>query len=377
MKITIVQGGAFPVPPLIGGGVEKVWFGLGREFAKRGHEVTQISRQYNGLPSNEVIDGVRHVRTRGYDAPHSRLHLWLRELFYSVRATRILPPADILVTNALWLPLLVRDPRRGAIYVHVARYPKGQTRFHRRATRFQAVSRAVAEAIVRQDPKSANRVRVIPNPLPFPIEPIDVAQSWNARKQQILYVGRLHPEKGIHLLVRAFAGLAAELNGWRLIVVGPWQASQGGGGIAYYESLRHESEALRDRVDWVGPIFDPNMLANFYKRSRLFAYPSLAETGESFGLAPLEAMSFGCPALVSGLECFKEYLDEGRSGYTFNHRVADPSQALRDKLHALLADAHRLPAVGAQAARVAANYELSKVADLYLQDFEALRAERE
>src|SRR5579862_3380431 len=31
LKITIVQGAFFPVPPLMGGAVEKVWFTLGRE----------------------------------------------------------------------------------------------------------------------------------------------------------------------------------------------------------------------------------------------------------------------------------------------------------------------------------------------------------
>jgi hypothetical protein len=27
MKITIIQGAFLPVPPLLGGGVEKMWFG--------------------------------------------------------------------------------------------------------------------------------------------------------------------------------------------------------------------------------------------------------------------------------------------------------------------------------------------------------------
>ena len=43
MKITIVLGAFFPVPPIMGGAVEKVWFALGQEFARRGHEVVQIS----------------------------------------------------------------------------------------------------------------------------------------------------------------------------------------------------------------------------------------------------------------------------------------------------------------------------------------------
>ena len=39
MKITIVLGAFFPVPPIKGGAVEKIWFALGQEFARRGHDV--------------------------------------------------------------------------------------------------------------------------------------------------------------------------------------------------------------------------------------------------------------------------------------------------------------------------------------------------
>lgn len=374
MKITVVQSGALPVPPLLGGAVEKVWFGLGREFARRGHDIIQISRRCGGLPPDETIEGVRHLRTGGYDAPRSRAHLWFKEFFYAARVARSLPPADILVTHSVWLPILVRDKRCGSLYVHVARYPKRQTRLYRRAVRLQAVSRAVADAIVQQDPNSARKVCVIPNPLPGPPEPVAAAGAWDTRDRQILYVGRVHPEKGLHLLIRAFIRLAAEFKRWRLAIVGPWEASQGGGGAAYCEGLRRESRRFADRIEFVGPVFDPIALAAFYKRSRLFVYPSVAETGESFGLAPLEAMSHGCPALVSGLKCFSEYLEDGHSGYSFDHRVPDPSQALYDKLHELLTDEDRLPPVGARAYRVAANYELAKIADLYLRDFEAVRA---
>ena len=51
------------------------------------------------------------------------------------------------------------------------------------------------------------KVRMIPNPLTYPTEQIDVEQTWSAREQVILYVGRIHPEKGIHILIEAFQQL--------------------------------------------------------------------------------------------------------------------------------------------------------------------------
>lgn len=356
--------------------MEKVWFSLGAEFARRGNQVLHISRLYRDLPAGEIINGVEHLRIRGFDAPKSRLLLWVREFFYARRVVRILPPADILVTNSVWLPILVRDKNRGAIYVHMARFPKGQTGIYRRAARLQAVSNVVAQAIKEQDPRSVAKVRMIPNPLPDPIAQIDVKQTWAAREQVILYVGRIHPEKGIHILVEAFQELVkGGLMGWRLALVGPWKPSQGGGGQDYYDSLRRKTPEAADRIDWIGPVFNQGQLVRHYRRAKLFVYPSLAEKGESFGLAPLEAMASGCPALVSGLGCFQDFIEDERTGFVFDHRVDDPSRALCEKLHAFLADEDRLLSVGAQAYRVAANYELPKIVDLYLRDFEALRTQ--
>ena len=85
MRITIVQGGFLPIPPLEGGAVEKVWFSLGAEFARRGNQVKHISRLYRDLPAKEIINGVEHLRIKGFEAPRSRLLLWLREFFYAKR----------------------------------------------------------------------------------------------------------------------------------------------------------------------------------------------------------------------------------------------------------------------------------------------------
>src|SRR5919204_575348 len=76
MKITIVLGAFLPVPPIMGGAVEKAWFGLAQEFATRGHDVVVISRAVAQLPPEELVDRVRHIRVRGFDTPRSLV--WLK-----------------------------------------------------------------------------------------------------------------------------------------------------------------------------------------------------------------------------------------------------------------------------------------------------------
>jgi glycosyltransferase involved in cell wall biosynthesis len=368
MRITIVQGAFLPVPPILGGAVEKIWFGLGKEFASRGHLVTHISRGYGNLAREEFIDGVHHIRVPGFDTPRSLVRLKWRDLLYSRRVLGALPQADVLVTNTFWLPVLPLRPDLGKLYVHVARYPKGQVKFYSKATRLQTVSGAVRNAICAQAPRLAPRVKVIPNFVPRS----GSTSIGPERQQSILYVGRVHPEKGIHLLVEAFVQLWVQgLRGWTLRIVGPWEVKQGGGGRQYFGSLREKARVVVGHsVEWTGPIFDVDVLNAQYKESAFFVYPSLAERGESFGLAPLEAMAEGCPPVVSSLECFNDFIRPGSNGWIFNHRGPNAVGSLADTLRTVIASAPALQPVRECARQTAREFSLSSIADQFLNDFE-------
>ncbi|HEY2124016.1 MAG TPA: glycosyltransferase family 4 protein [Chthoniobacterales bacterium] len=375
MKITIVLGAFLPVPTTMGGAVEKMWLAVATEFARRGHQVAMISRAMPGLPREEFADGVRHLRVRGFDTPRSLLWLKFLDLIYSWRTLPVLPEADIIVTNTFWLPLLLRDASRGRLYVHVARFPKGQMRFYGRAARLQAPSTAVVRAIIAQAPALASRTAVVPYPAPAPATtspPTSVA----ARERTILFVGRVHPEKGVHLLVQAFAaGARTVFADWKLRIVGPAEARFGGGGESYLASLEKAAQTASTQVTFTGSIFDPDELARRYGAARLFVYPSLAERGESFGLAPLEAMSRQCAVLVSSLECFADFVREGETGFIFDHRASDAARALGQKMEKILADDSSLERVAEGGYRKASEYSLSHVADLYLNDFHSVMQE--
>src|SRR5438045_4470993 len=194
MKITIVTGAFLPVPPIMGGAVEKAWHALAREFARRGHEVVLVSRKVPELSSEELADGIRHVRVRGFDMPRSLLWLKVLDLFYSFRALSILPESDVVVTNTFWLPVLIWQAKT-KVYVHVGRFPKGQMRFYGRAARLQSPSHAVADAIKTEAPGLASKVTVIPYPLPEGRD--DDPPSLAQRDKAILFVGRVHPETGV------------------------------------------------------------------------------------------------------------------------------------------------------------------------------------
>ncbi len=370
MKITIVLGAFFPVPPLMGGAVEKVWFALAQEFVRLGHEVVQISRLHPELPVAEEIEGVQHLRIPGHSQPRSILWLKWLDLLYSLRVRRILPQADILVTNTFWLPLLVRRRDRGLVYVHVQRGPKGQMRWYAHVARLCGVSQAIAEQIVAEAPQLRQKVRVIPNAVPFLIDHV----SCDDRERTILFVGRVHPEKGLELFLRALSQLPPEtLSGWKVKIVGPQEMHLGGGGETFLYKMQKLGQQSGARIEWRGSIFDSAELAREYRSSLVFVYPSVAERGEALPVAPLEAMVHGCAPIVSSLPCFRDYIADGVTGFVFDHGGPKPEKDLADCLTAMLSlGRDRIEQIGSAARAQAAEFDVARVAQRYLDDFAGL-----
>jgi len=370
MKITIVNGAFLPIPPIMGGGIEKMSLLLANEFARRGHEVTSISRAVPQLPRQEVRDGVKFLRVPGFDMPGWIVWLKFLDLIYSIRVLRVLPVADIIVTHTFWLPILLRKERHGKVYVHVGRFPKGQMRLYRHVARLQAMTQALARAIAREVPDCESKISIIPNPAPETKTP-EPPPPLPARAKTILFVGRIHPEKGIHLLIDALADKPAAFDTWKLVIVGPAETRFGGGGERYLANLKERAAGAA--ISFRGPIFDPLVLENEFRSARLFVYPSLAERGETFGLAAVEAMAHGCPVMVSDLGCFHDFVCEGETGFIFNHRAPDPASVLREKMINAIADPVLLARVAEAGYRqVTAKYSLSQVADQFLDDFQLL-----
>lgn len=368
MRITIVQGAFLPVPPVMGGAVEKMWFELGKAFADLGHEVTHVSRLYPGMARNEVVSGVRYLRVRGFATPRSLVVLKSLDLCYSLLALRRLPDADVLVSNTFFVPIFCRNSNKGKIYVDMQRFPRGQVRFYSRAARLRANSSAIERAIIQEAPRAQSRVKMIPNPLPFVPGVVDL----DAKEKVILYAGRLHPEKGVHLLLKAFRRLLAEgcAEGWTLEVAGPWETALGGGGKAYWQELVNLADGLP--VCWHGMIADRDELNVVYRRASIFAYPSLADKGETFGLSILEAMSWGCVPVVSALDCFTDFVKDRVNGVIFDHHSDDAVVSLSEALGIVSADHTLRRGIQQRAFGVRESHALEKIAHEFLADFAAL-----
>ncbi len=373
MNITIVQGPFLPVPPVAGGAVEKLWFDLGREFARRGLGVTHISRRWPGLPSQNDADGVSYRRVAGFDQPRSRLLSKGMDLIYSLRCFFTVRPSDVIVTNTFFLPMLLSwFSRRSVVYVSVHRYPQGQMRLYRNVDRLQCVSTAIADAVRAQAPAVGRLVKVVPNYISSRLTEREVAAAWEQRRKEVLFVGRVHPEKGVDLLIKAFAGIDPAVRvGWTLRIVGPHDAPAGGGGEAFLASLKDIATRLDLPVEWAGAIYDAEALNAAYRAASVFVYPSTAGKREAFPLAPLEAMAQGCPVVVSDLACFADFVRPSVNAASFALAGDTPGNLGRE-IERLMRDEGLRRSFSAAGLRTVQDFTLNGIAGQFVDDFEAL-----
>ena len=372
LNITIVTGPWFPTPPGPAGAVERVWGDLARHFVRKGHRVLVLSRAHGDLPADETVEGVRTLRLTSWKQGKNVYVDIMKDAAFSWSMLRRMPKADIAVTNAFWLPSMVKlvKPRAGRVSMNVQRVPKGHMWLYSKVDRLSAVSTAIADAITAERPALKPRVRVIPNPIDVGFfKPPAVRDYANASGggRTITYTGRVHPEKGVHVLVDAFRALHAEFPDLRLRVIGPWTVERGGGGPEYVAKLKAAGEGLPVVLD--EPIYDRAKLAAALQEATYYCYPTLAEQGEAQPVAPMEAMACGLAPIVSDIPQFRDYLRDGEHGVTYNHRTGDLAANLAASIRRLVADPELARRLGDAATAQSQRFSYDIVADQYLADF--------
>jgi glycosyltransferase involved in cell wall biosynthesis len=109
-------------------------------------------------------------------------------------------------------------------------------------------------------------------------------------QRYLLFLGRMHPKKGVDLLLSAFCELAERHRGFDLVMAGP---DPMGLQAAFAEELR--TRRLAERVHWVG-MLEGERKWGALAGAEAFVLPSHQE---NFGIAVAEAMACGTPVLIS------------------------------------------------------------------------------
>jgi phosphatidylinositol alpha-mannosyltransferase len=130
--------------------------------------------------------------------------------------------------------------------------------------------------------------------------------GWPGEGGAIGFLGRFgEPRKGFPVLRDAFARLAPDRPGLRLLVAGRGEVD---------DTVADVAPEVRDRIVFLGMVSEPDK-ARMLRSVDVYAAPNTG--GESFGMILTEAMAAGAPVVASDLDAFRRVLDGGRAGALF------------------------------------------------------------
>jgi glycosyltransferase involved in cell wall biosynthesis len=165
----------------------------------------------------------------------------------------------------------------------------------------------------------------------------EIIRRAHTSELRILFLGNVIPRKGLHFLFEALSSASFD---FRLDVVGSLSFEPG-----YAQAMQEKARTLglAERVFFHGAL-DQEPLAERLRGAHVLALPS---SYEGFGIAYLEGMGFGLPAIGSTQGAAREILRDGVDGFVVS---GGDAQELADRLR-LLAERREVLAQMGVAAR--------------------------
>ncbi|AMM53806.1 glycosyltransferase family 4 protein [Pyrococcus kukulkanii] len=324
MRVALVSDWYYPKV----GGVASHMHHLARHLKERGHDVAIVTnnlktgkekelkelgielRKISGtvspivginltysLKSNKELGGYLN----DFEVIHSH-HAFTPLALKAVKAGRKLGKATLLTTHSisfyhessLWKALGLTFP----LFSHYLSFPH----------KIIAVSNS-AKAFIEHFTDVP--VEVIPNGVDDELfkplsedEKADVKEKLGLEGRVVLYVSRMSPRKGPHVLLNAFQRIVEEADDVTLVMVGT-------GEMLPFLKAQAKFLGIERRVRFLGYV-PGEILPKLYASADVFVLPSI--TSEAFGIVILEAMASGVPVVATTVGGIPEVVQESGSG---------------------------------------------------------------
>ncbi len=294
---------------------------LARAFAKRGHEVTVMTTQYDpSLPLEEVMDGVRVIRvpvtmriSKGviaptfglvatrlvrendvvqmhlpqFDAPGVALRgrLFGKPAILTYHCDLLLPPGTF--NRFVNLVVNFQNNMAGLLANHIVTYTQDYADSSSYLSRYASKLTPILPPVE------------LPVPTPENVELFGAVNRVAERKPVIGMAARFASEKGVEVLLDAMPAILEKYPKAQVLFAGQYRKVMGE--YEYYDRLMPRILDYQARGHWrfLGNL-DPAEMSAFYPSLDVLTVPSLNST-EAFGLVQIEAMLNGVPCVPSAL----------------------------------------------------------------------------
>lgn len=359
---------------------------LARAFARRGHQITVLTTQYDkSLSREEMMDGVRVVRvpvavriSKGVIAPtfglvatklvweHDVIHLHLPQFDapgVAFRGRLFGKPAvltyhcDLLLPSGLFnrfvnLVVKFQNNMAGILADHIVTYTQDYADNSSYLSRYRHKLTPILPPVE------------LPPPAPGSVEAFAAAHRTRERRPVIGMVTRFAAEKGVEIMLDALPAVLKKYPQAQVMFAGQYQNVLGE--RAYADRLMPRIKEYEEGGYWkfLGNL-SQLQLAAFYPNMDVLVVPSLNST-EAFGLVQVEAMLNNVPCVASALPGVRQPVMMHNMG-----KVAPigDSAALADALLEIFAEKEKFRCDTAELIRL---YDPDSVAQEYEKLFEEL-----
>lgn len=260
----------------------------------------------------------REIRQNGYDIVH------VHNLFQIVPAIRAVNPSVriVLHMHCEWLSQIA---------------PEVIAKYLAHVDTVVGVSEHITGKVRKRFPARAQSCRTLHNGVD--IEAFGVPDGQEHQRdnsaRRLLFVGRISPEKGVHLLIEAFAKVHQAFPDAVLDIVGPpaqvsYEFLVGldecgqlaelakfyeAGKATYFEQVKARTPPeLASKVNFLGAV-PYRQIAAHYRKAAVFVNASYSD---AFGLPLIEAMANGLPVVGASVGGVKEIVIHNKTGILFD-----------------------------------------------------------
>ncbi|MEZ0232238.1 MAG: glycosyltransferase family 4 protein [Methylophilaceae bacterium] len=338
VSIAIVVPELLPVPPVKGGAVEHWVDEIIKRLDRSIYDITVVSRpagvvgepavRYLGIPWTSTEHFFHRLKEKvTWRNPLRYLAKIQNVASYGLRVAKAVRNTDIVyVHNEPNLLLFINKQPQQKLVLHmhndhlcIRLFRPFYRRALAKADQVICVSDYIRQSALRYFPEYADRFTVVFNATdPESFKPyanealnaLDGIVEIDEDQQYLLYVGRLNPVKGVHVLIEAFRDIHVRMPNVRLIIAGS-SFFGGAARTSYEERLVKLAEPVSDAIVFTG--FLPHeKLKYLYSAVDLIVLPSVWQ--DPCPLVVLEAMASGTCLISSAVGGVPEVVENHKSG---------------------------------------------------------------